>query len=657
MCIRDRAHADVFFSLKSTNPEVKIPRGTELKTAVIAGNMALLDEIGRGIAEPDARTATADLLLDLLNRSKDRFLQRTIASALRFYAIPDFFSPDDKGRLADAVTSNLRYRDTIGILSQASDQVLLCAQDAGKERLEAILNRFVLAISKLDATSPPANLNTIVSDLYGYPSVRKSLAYQINHKCQVSWCQKREGLEFIDKIKIPEGLPEDEIIPSEAVVKTISSIISTQPPELDNNIIRRNIVFARWKDEYAQQWVNVFTAILQQPQSTTTYTPEIEFVISSFLLKNELPESPATVPLWAFFPALYNRLTDAKGKIEITKAIIIYALKSADAATRQAAKIFVKDIWKSLSDPALRESLKFSESIVSPDTQQLVTDALQQEFNSINTEFQAPTDRTTQRLALCLDYPEKLQPNAIEDLLVKSLDVGSEEALKTWLSVIEGHQKRLTDDFTGKLVSRCLELVPVHSARPKRQAMLLETIARNLSQLTPEAKKIVLQKYFSLLKDANPGTRDTAAGALGSIRSAVSDIQELRISVANALGDLRREIVTQQLPQYRGVFDALLQQGDLFGEYQWKDVADLSKRLMSQSDASLQDMGISLVERMAVVPKDDQEAVVHLLVGFATSTSPYQERSKRELERLSILDLVESARTEIEKWRSGSRSG
>ena len=113
-------HASVFFSLKSPNQEVRIPRGTEFTTAVIEGNTSVLDDIVREIVDPESKTATADLLVDLLRQGRDRFLHRSISAALRLYTKPAFFAPQDRRRLAECLTYSVCFTDSVGILKQSS---------------------------------------------------------------------------------------------------------------------------------------------------------------------------------------------------------------------------------------------------------------------------------------------------------------------------------------------------------------------------------------------------------------------------------------------------------------------------------------------------------------------------------------------------------
>lgn len=157
------------------------------------------------------------------------------------------------------------------------------------------------------------------------------------------------------------------------------------------------------------------------------------------------------------------------------------------------------------------------------------------------------------------------------------------------------------------------------------------------------------QQYFPLLKDTNANTRNAAATVLATVRTSLSDIPEFKISVSNTLGDLRRDVKTQELLQYRPVFDALFAQSDLFGDYQWRDVADLSKRSLSQTDVGLQEYGMALAEAMSSVPEADEEEMLHLLITLENSPHPVKDRATRRLDQLASAKLSDSAKKALKK--------
>lgn len=643
-------HASVFFSLKSPNQEVRIPRGTEFTTAVIEGNTSVLDDIVREIVDPESKTATADLLVDLLRQGRDRFLHRSISAALRLYTKPAFFAPQDRRRLAECLTYSVCFTDSVGILKQSSAELLPCARDVGSERFSEILDKYLRDIRGLGTFAPPEDFGLIISDLYPIEKTRRELANAVNGK-SASWCTRSEGIEFISRVVTPPGIEAADVIPSDSVVQTILSHMAPQESETSINKLKLQIISSHWKVEYAKVLVPFFEQILHQTQNVTTYTPEIGLLVDSIVANKPLLEAPETLALWPPMRNVYNRLTDPKGKFEMAKAVFVFAVRLSDAANRSAARTFVLEIWKVMTDSELRAFLTFAESIDSPETEELIMEGVGQEHVTLGQELHSPTDRTFARVIFCLENENRLRSQEFQSTVIRSLDSNNDDVLGAWLQFIQKNLSGFGSDFPSRLVFRGLDLVASDPGRPVRQALLLEAIARNLGLLSIEDRKATLVKYFSILKDSQLATRNIVASALSSIRSALSETLELRILIANAIDDLSRDVATAQLPQYRSVLTEFLKQSDLLGEHQWKEIARLSQRLMSQQEMSLQELGLALVENMPALPKDDEENIIHLLIAFSSPTSGLRERSKCELERLSLGDLDVAAKGEIDSWR------
>jgi hypothetical protein len=76
--------------------------------------------------------------------------------------------------------------------------------------------------------------------------------------------------------------------------------------------------------------------------------------------------------------------------------------------------------------------------------------------------------------------------------------------------------------------------------------------------------------------------------------------------------------------EYRSTLDTVLAHSEFF-EYQWRDVAELARRSMSQQNEALEDYGLELVSRMTVIDSEDQADLVHLAIKLARqsrSSSP-----------------------------------
>jgi hypothetical protein len=646
-------HADVFFSLKSTNPEVKIPRGTELKAAIIGGTSGVIDEITKGITDEAARTATADLLVDLLNRSTGRFLRFSITGALKLYN-SNLFSQGDGKRVASTVSSALLHRDTVGILVQPPDAVLRSAEESGTVRLSEMLNKYESAISDLKTPSPPTNILQLISSIYRFPSERSRFAALFNSKFE-AWIRTQEGITALEKLDLPPDLTPQERIPSRELADKILGAIIPEAAETSNNEIRRKILFAAWSEDYGAPFLKTLTTLLQGSQALTSYSPEMRFAIESLNIKNELVGLSDANHLWPLLPPLYDRLTDSLGKFEVSKTAVAFAVLSNEASVRTAAQTFLLGFWRTLSDPALRASLAFVESFALPEAQALTKAALEQELSTATNERQAPTDRTKQRVAICIENRSALAPNAVEDTLVKALEADQDGSLSTWLEVIGSSQSVLSADFAERIADRCLVLARPNASRPSRLDLLLRKLTETLGRLAPDKRGELARQYFDLLKDPDENLRNAAAGTLAGARKSLPDKQEFRIPLTKTLQDLRRQLGPRDLAHHRPVIEALVAQSDLFGRLEWQDVADMSKRLMSEPETALQEFGISLAEKISnvdLVPEDIQGELVHLLATVESSSPTLAERATRRLDEWHSNGLSDLAKDVLEKRRA-----
>jgi KAP family P-loop domain len=647
-------HSDVFFPLKSTNTEVRVPRGTELKTAVIEGSTQVIEEIASHITEPEAKVATADLLLDLLGRSTGPFLRNVISAGLKLYCFEGFFSRAEKLRVGREVIRALRYRASLTLLSLSPDELLRCASEVGSAYLEGILQDYYDALEKLPQSSIPENSAAIVLALYKFATDRKRFASLLNGKLE-SWSDSPQGLAVLDDLSSLNSFPRDEKIPTVPVVLRILRTLEEGASKfVPADAIRRKILFANWEKEIGEPFVQMLTSRLKVAQSDVDYGSEVEFVISSIISKPELVTFDPADDLWPLLPPLYENLSNEKGKPDVARAAMLFAARSGNGSTAREAAEFVLRIWRDLTDVLLRSDVEFVASIGSSQGKQLLKQGVEQELGLIAEESKQPTERSLQRVTFCVDYSDNLEAGALEGQLLETLNARSAEVLRTWVGAIKGVMIKLEATFPNSFASRCLERVSAIPEKDERQNILLDAFVGVLPTLSSDDRRSALREYFSLMKDPGVGTRDIAASRLRAVREASSDSQDFRLTVGNLIKHIRDKVSTEDLPQFFGAFRALMVEEGLLGEYQNRDIADMAKKLMSHADDSLQDLGLQLVEHMPNVHNDDQAEIIHLLITIAGSSGSLATRASERLRKFLAADLAEGAREQLESWRKSA---
>jgi hypothetical protein len=146
------------------------------------------------------------------------------------------------------------------------------------------------------------------------------------------------------------------------------------------------------------------------------------------------------------------------------------------------------------------------------------------------------------------------------------------------------------------------------------------------------------------LKNSDQSIRTATAAALDNAKLSISDDQEFRIHTGAVLGDLRRDLSTQELVLHRIVIEALVKQRVIFRSAEWREVTELGKRLLSQPEANNQEFGMYLVEQIPSGSAAIDGDVVRMLIGLEKSDSVLKDRAERKLDALTAEgnDLPES---------------
>ena len=391
-----------------------------------------------------------------------------------------------------------------------------------------------------------------------------------------------------------------------------------------------------WNDQLAQHLAERLLIILQQGQSDATYTPRLRFAIQTILKKHACLESKHSPAMWPLVQQLYGRITDADAKMEIHKAILVFAAECAAPAQRAEARAFALQNWQSFSDSSLRSTFAYLATLNDAASQDLQRALIQQEFTLAQNEIQNPSERTMQRLALGYENRNFIATQAIESVLLKSME-SSDNAFTLWRPVIADYCKKLEAEFVQQVAERCLNLVAGSYSQPRRQGFY-ELFVTALPLLNADTKARLLPTYFTLCKHTDLNLRGPAAAVLVNVKNAV-DEQDFKLGLNTLVRDICR-MAPSEVAGYRQILDATMVHSALFTDYEWRDLADLSKRSIQQADGNLQDYGLTLIERMPAIPAEHEGDLVHLLLGIARGSNPSQkEKADKILRKLPEGDL------------------
>ncbi len=190
-------------SLKTTNPEARIPRGFELKNSIVQGDESATEEIIKDISSSEARNSLGQLLIDLLDNTTDTFLKNTITATLRWCYRETLFTEADRLRIASTVSRILVYNEGQKALQQNASVALRCAQDAHRDYVERLVSKYEQEISQV--AQPPDSLPETVNALYVATEQPSALSDVLNKRFE-GWANSYAGLELLLKFSRPKNL-------------------------------------------------------------------------------------------------------------------------------------------------------------------------------------------------------------------------------------------------------------------------------------------------------------------------------------------------------------------------------------------------------------------------------------------------------------------
>lgn len=639
-------HVEVFLSLKTTNPEARIPRGFELKNSIVQGDESATEEIVKGISTDEARGSLAQLLFDLLDKTTDTFLKNAITASLRWCFREGLFAPADRSRIASTVSQSLVYNDEQKVLQQSASQALECAQSTGSDYVGKLVSKYERELSNLE--QPTDSLPDTVNALYQVAEHPSSLSDILNKKFDL-WIGTEKGLALLLQILPPEKLEGGQKLPSLSLVGKIASAISFEAPDapLALNTLRKQVIFKNWDLSVAPPLAGRFVVILQEAASDAGYTQRLAFVIGAILENNECLEAKNSPQLWAHVQALYNKFSSLPAGQEIHRVILVFAATCPETGTKQAAKNFALQTWQKFTDGQLRGVLEFLPRFKERPREELRSALVQQEFTTLQNELQDPTDRTKQRLALCYENKDVLPTNALEGFLVKTLET-QDSAFEVWRVVIGDYARQLGGNFGKQVADKCLALATNSQTLTRRQGFF-ELLATVLPNLDADTKTNLLRTYFALCKHSDQNIRNPASSVLEKMHKE-ADEQDFKLGVNSLVRDFCR-MTPAEVVAFRSVLDASLQHSALFGDYEWRDLADLAKRALTQADTAIQELGLSLVERIPALPSEHEDDLVHVLISIARgSNAPHKDRAEKILRKLPENNLGSIARRSLHDY-------
>jgi hypothetical protein len=618
------ADLEMLLSLKADNLELKVPAGAQFGQALVQGDAQALSSLLPDVATRNAQQALADLIEDSLTRATGPLLANCVASTLSL-PVASFFAPLDARRISRKINTVL-LRDDQNILVQSAARIMDIRELLEPTMANRLLTKYLDELKT--STEQPASLVETVVSLFPQIESKAQLIQMLNDRF-VAWSGSLPGLTALASLADLNLSFGNDVFPSEDLVTILVQAVS--PAMIDNtfNLVRSKVAFAHWKSEYGTILSRVFQTSMVNEQNQGTFSPWLHFVLKALCEKpdilNNPPESDQIV---SYLPAILARSKTDEER-DLTRDSIVTAAVASSPDGKAAAVSNLSAHWKSDPDQRIRRDFGIVQNFPMNDVSKLIMDS---QTNGIIAEFQAPGERTLQRIQFVSEFGDLATPGFLNQRFVESLSVSTEPAYLFWEGIIRSRLDHLDQQTAMALIEAALGLVASPGSLNQRKHLLLALAIALLPKLTPVDQSAIIRRVIDLLWQSDPTIRNTAAGVIYSLR-ACANPGDFRIYFNAAIHEHLHKVSLSTFQQFQPVIDALVENKDLWNENSSRSIAQLAVTLSSED--SLRAPALALLESVDEFDEAEIQDVTHILQTIASTQSALSERAAKLLQRIT----------------------
>lgn len=632
-------YPELFFILKASNIEVKLPRGTALKNAIVRSQRDIINGILKEIDTDKKKNFLVDLTIDMLNRTTAIFLRNTTTFALDVINLEGFLRDNNKSKLSQAVCKNFfRPSERQLIFTQNINYFFKCANIAGNNWLKELAQNSIEEINKEENILD--HVDDIINNLHNYQLLIGQATWinTINKKLD-EWHDKAlkehkelEYLQIIDRLYLPadkeEIRKEQPLILSIDTLKKIAKSISTNIDEsaIKLNELKRKILFSRWNDALKEIVSERTQAIFAQYPNEATFSQPIRFAIETIVDMPVWLDGKNATQVAASVQSFYTRCGERRGKMESLKAILKAASTIPEPTTRNNSIDFFLEESTQFSESEIKE---FDEFITQYKDNEIWQDIKKKfvirQWKIVKSQRNAPNEMIKQRFIYCHKNEEFLEVSEISDFLASSLDVESEHALSFWKNFVVDYVKK-NAELSRQIITKCMKTIKATQTTDSRRRINCEIFLGLLSQISKNKRNTFVEEFIALLNNPDPPIRNCAVSLLSKIEE-LSLKRDFKI----ALNDVTRDLCNkspQEILDYRSSLDTTLKYPDLWRNAQWESLAELIIRMLDLNlPENIRKYARELVRKVPKVPKACASDLTHRLIQLS-GNSPIDEEKQ-----------------------------
>ncbi|MBW1660048.1 MAG: hypothetical protein JRJ48_06090 [Deltaproteobacteria bacterium] len=250
----------LLFSLKATNPEIRIPEGTALREAIGYGDSERTRELLADVPN-DMGADIAQMLSHLMATGKGPLLTNAVAMALDICA-QDSIVPDGMRKgICRQICQHLQSGTGPPVLSVSPSLVMACAGTAGI-KTTGLVRRYDAELES--AEEMPKNLAEILNAIIPRATIPKGLAVAVNAKLE-KWTDTKAYLEQMNLLNFDDTVQ----IPSGSVLEKVAAGLASSENDVahEMNGLRRDILLKNWRDSLVPTVSEKIVALFTQAHS------------------------------------------------------------------------------------------------------------------------------------------------------------------------------------------------------------------------------------------------------------------------------------------------------------------------------------------------------------------------------------------------------
>jgi hypothetical protein len=294
----------------------------------------------------------------------------------------------------------------------------------------------------------------------------------------------------------------------------------------------------------------------------------------------------------------------------------------------------LKSFMATMTDEDMREILAFL-SQLDIDTEPLRKEIVEQQFVLLQSEISTESERSRQRLELCVENKEWIVPSRIEPIILDGLGQAGDAPFNVWVDLAEKNLERQSQAFPETVCNKCLELIS-SSPTPDRLRSLYALFVISLVSVDPPADVSLLKRFSDMLVSDDLNIRDKAVDSFESVMTAKESLGPfVAMEIERVLRSIS-QMTDSQFSRMIQVLPVLLAHPSRLNSHARDLSFQIAKRLLQSDNSDVRECGLEIVERSGTIQGVEVSDIAHLAINLGRSNELDRDRVKSVLRKLEV---------------------